>query len=353
MPSPSVVETSRLTLRPPTTGDRDAWVRLHRDPRTYWHAPHAMSRTDDDAANFLDRTLAHWDEHGFGFWVAEDRGSGDVVGVCGLKVIEDVFLNLYYRLTNDSLGRGLGREMSRASVAHAVEWLPRLPVRALVKEVNTPSVATALATGLERAGTRVLHDDLPDEPPSTVFEAPTIEAATSFDAATHDEVLDLWVRTNEAGGAVGFLPGAPRARVEAALNSSEERMAEGSRVAVVQRSAADGALLGLAFLADAGGRLQAHERWVYTVMTEPERRGQNLGRLLMAGTHRVAREAGVEILTLGVRSGMGTTAFYGACGYRESGRILGGIRVGEGDDRDNITMTRRLDGRTLTPDPRS
>lgn len=352
MPSPSVVETSRLTLRPPTTGDRDAWVRLHRDPRTYWHAPHAMSQTDDDAADFLDRTLAHWDEHGFGFWLAQDRGSGDVVGVCGLKVIEDVFLNLYYRLTFERLGRGLGREMSRASVSHAVEWLPRLPVRALVKEVNTPSVATALGTGLERAGTRVLHDDLPDEPPSTVFEAPTIEAATSFDSATHDEVLDLWMRTNEAGGAVGFLPGAPRERVEAALNASEERMADGSRVAVVQRSAADGRLLGLAFIADAGGRLQAHERWVYTVMTEPSRRGRNLGRLLMAGTHRVAREAGVEILTLGVRSGSGLSRFYAGSGYTESGRVLGAIRVAPGDERDDITLTRRLDGRTLAPDTR-
>ncbi|MEO7268412.1 MAG: GNAT family N-acetyltransferase, partial [Knoellia sp.] len=87
--------------------------------------------------------------------------------------------------------------------------------------------------------------------------------------------------------------------------------------------------------------------------TDPDARGRNLGRLLMAGTHRVARDLGVEILSLGVRSGTGTTRFYEACGYHESGRVLGAIRVAPGDERDDITMTRRLDDRVLTPDPRN
>ncbi len=352
MPSPTVVESARLTLRPPTAADRDDWVRLHRDPRTYWHAPHAMSQTDADAEAFLEATLAHWNEHGFGFWVAEDRANGDVVGVCGVKDVEGAFHNLYYRLVFDRLGQGLGREMSRASAAHAVEFLPALPLRALVKEVNTPSVQTALSTGLERAGTRILHDDLPDEPPSTVFEGPRFEALTTFDEATREQVLDLWVRTNDAGGAVGFLPGAPRSRVAEALAAHESAMATGATVAVVLRSAADDRLLGLSFLVQGSNPLLDHTRTVYRVMTDPDRRGQNLGRLLLAATHRVARESGVEILTLGVRSGTGTSAFYGACGYRESGRVLGAIRVAPGDERDDITMTRRLDNRTPTPDPR-
>ncbi|WP_052111559.1 GNAT family N-acetyltransferase [Knoellia subterranea] len=222
MPFPPVVETAHLTLRPPTVSDRDAWVALHRDPRTYWHAPHAMSPTDDDAAEFLESTQKHWDERGFGFWVVEDRATRDVIGVGGLREIQGDpgvhFLNLYYRLVFDRLGQGLGKEISRASAAHALEHLPDLPVQALVKEVNVPSVKTALASGFERVGTRRLNDDLPDEAPSTIFVSPRIESVTSaFDDATREQVLDLWMRTNDAGGAVGFLPGAPRDRVEEAL----------------------------------------------------------------------------------------------------------------------------------------
>lgn len=357
MPFAPVVETARLTLRPPVAADRDAWVALHRDPRTYWHAPHAMAATDEAAEEFFDASRKHWDERGFGFWVARERGSDAVAGVCGLKEItgdRGTFLNLYYRLGFDHLGQGLGREMSRASAAHALEFLPAVPVWALVKEVNTPSVRTALASGFERGvGTRVLHDDLPDEPSSTIFAAPRVEAADAFDDATREQVLDLWMRTNDAGGAVGFLPGASRERVDAALARHEMAMAAGATTGVLLRSAANDRVLGLAFIEPVGTPLMPHVASVGRVMTEPTARGRNLGRLLMAGVHRVARAAGLEILTLGVRSGSGTSAFYEACGYGESGRILGAIRVAPGDDRDDITMTRRLDNQMRKPDPRN
>lgn len=355
MPSAPVVETTRLTLRPPVAADRDTWVALHRDPRTYWHAPHAMAASDEAAEEFFEATRRHWDERGFGFWVARGRGTDEVVGVCGLKELQGDahFLNLYYRLGFDHLGRGLGKEMSRVSAAHAIEFLPELPVWALVKEVNTPSVRTALGSGFEGVGTRVLHDDLPDEAPSTIFAAPRVEAVTSLDDATREQVLDLWMRTNDAGGAVGFLPGASRGRVDAALSAHEESMAAGSTTAVLLRSAADARTLGLAFVVPAGTPLMPHVASVYRVMTEPTMRGRNLGRLLMAGVHRVARASGIEILTLGVRSGTGTSAFYEACGYQESGRVLGAIRVAPGDDRDDITMTRRLDDADLRPDDRN
>lgn len=314
-----------------------------------------MASTDEAAEEFFEATRTHWDEREFGFWVAQDREAGSVVGVCGLKQIDGDahFLNLYYRLGFDHQGRGFGKEMSRASAAHAVEHLPELPVRALVKEINTPSVKTAMGSGFERVGTRVLHDDLPDEPPSTVFEAPRMESVTSFDDATREQILDLWIRTNDAGGAVGFTPGAPRAAVDARLSAAEQDMSAGMRVAVLQRSAANNRVLGLAFLSEGPNPILSHGRWVYTVMTDPEARGRNLGRLLMAGTHRVARDLGVEILTLGVRSGTGTTKFYEACGYHESGRVLGAIRVAHGDERDDITMTRRLDNLVRKPDPRN
>ncbi|KRE43404.1 GNAT family N-acetyltransferase [Knoellia sp. Soil729] len=355
MPFPPVVETARLTLRRPEPADRSAWVALHRDPRTYRHAPHAMAPTDEAAAEFFEATRGHWDERGFGFWVAQERATGEVVGVCGLKEVDGDahFLNLYYRLGFEHLGRALGREMSRTSAAQALEFLPGLPVWALVKEVNTPSVRTAIGSGFERVGTRALRDDAADEPPSTVFAAPEVEAVTAFDHTTREQVLDLWVRTNDAGGAVGFLPGAPRPEVESALAGHEPSMASGHGVAVLLRSALDARVLGVGFVERGSNRLLDHKRTVGRVMTDPSLRGRNLGRLLMAGIHRVARTVGAEILTLDVRSGTGTSGFYESCGYHECGRVLGAIRVAPGDERDDVRMTRRLDDRILVPDPRN
>ena len=343
--SGAVRTTARLTLAPPTERDAPAWVRLHRDPRTYSHAPHAMPATDEIALAWFDANLARFADLGYGFWLARDRGSGAVVGVAGVRPVgegADAHLNLYYRLAADRIGEGLGREMARAVLRYAAQWLPERPVRALVKEHNAASVATALSIGMERVGTTVLEDDLPDEPPSTVLEAPRIERCTDFDAATRAAVLDLWCAVNDAGGAVGFLPGAPRADVDAALQAHEASMRAGWTVAGLLRGP-HGDVLGVAFLVQSHNRLLDHGRSIYRVMVDPARRGRGLGQVLMAGLHGIARRDGVEIVSLGVRSGHGTEAFYEGCGYAEVGRIRGAIRVAPGDDRDSITMSRRLD----------
>ena len=118
-------------------------------------------------------------------------------------------------------------------------------------------------------------------------------------------------------------------------------MAEGRAAAVLLREPA-GALVALGWWVAGPNPLLAHRRTAYRVMSHPERRGRNLGRLLMAAMHRVAREDGVEVVELGVRGGTGADAFYARLGYREVGRLPGGIRVAPGEHRDDIWMARRL-----------
>ena len=167
-----------------------------------------------------------------------------------------------------------------------------------------------------------------------------------LDDALRTELLDLWCRVNDAGGSVGFLPDAPLERVAEALATHEEQMAAGDAVAGAL-SEPDGGLVGWAWWVRVPNPLLHHGRWLYRVMVDPARQRRGLGRLLMAGMHRIAREDGVELLQLGVRSGSGASAFYAQCGYTEVGRIPGAIRVAPGDDRDDVTMARRVDWRPL------
>ena len=346
---PEDLQTPRLTLRRPVEGDRDFWVRVHRDPRTYGHAPHAMAATDEAASANFDKVLGHWAERGFGYHVVEmpGRPDGAPVGVGGLKLNPatdgmQAELNLYYRLVPEAHGQGLAREASRAWVAWGIEWLPAdLPIIAAASAANPRSIATARSAGLTEVGTRLLPGDPPEFGESVILQAPTVEVVReqAFDGDTRDAVLDLWCATNDAGGAVGFLPGAPRADVAKALAAHEQGMCAGDVTAVLLRSPASG----LAFWSRPANPLLHHRRTAYRVMTDPTHRGRNLGRLLMAAMHRVAREDAVEIVELGVRSGYGTEDFYAGLGYEEIGRLKGGIRVAPGDDRDDIHMARRLD----------
>ncbi len=240
-------------------------------------------------------------------------------------------------------GRGLGAEPLRVLAARALEHGPTPSLVAVVPPDDCAAVRTA-----ERAGFTLVGET--DEGVELV--APRVEVCRSpFDPATRGRVLDLWCATNEAGGAVGFLPGAPRDRVSEALAAHEEQLAAGSAVAVLLHEP-EGALVGLGLWVGDPNPLFAHGRTAYRVMTDPDRRGRNLGRLLMAAMHRVARGDGVEVVQLVVRSGLGLSRFYERSGYREVGRVPGTIRVAPGDDRDSVFLARRLDDRPLEPDGR-
>jgi GNAT superfamily N-acetyltransferase len=165
-------------------------------------------------------------------------------------------------------------------------------------------------------------------------------------------LLDLWCAVNDAGGAVGFLPGAPRWQVAEALSAHEEAMAEGTTTGVLLR-APDQRVAAAGFWAADRNALLGHTRTAYRIMTAPDLRGSNLGRLLMAAMHRVARQQNAEVAVLAVRRGLGSTRFYEGCGYVEVGRVPGVIRVAPGDDRDSVVMVRRLDGAPMVADGRA
>ena len=130
-------------------------------------------------------------------------------------------------------------------------------------------------------------------------------------------------------------------------------MAAGMATAVLLREPAGG-LVGLGFVERIGRRLFPHVVDLKRVMVTPDRQCRSLGRLLMAGLHRAARElGGIELLRLDYRSGTAVGAFYARCGYSEVGRHPGVIRVAPGDDRDSVLMMRRLDGGPLTYDHRT
>lgn len=156
---------------------------------------------------------------------------------------------------------------------------------------------------------------------------------------------ELWVRVNDAGGAVGFRPGAPRADVDRAVLTHFAAIAAGERslVAVYDEQV----LVGVAILRWVRGPLLGHTAHVASVMTDPDRRGEGIGSRLMAEVVGVARAHAVELLTLDYRDGLGIGEFYASCGWTETGRTPGKVRVAPGDIRASVAMARRTDGQAL------
>ena len=85
--------------------------------------------------------------------------------------------------------------------------------------------------------------------------------------------------------------------------------------------------------------LTAHWARVQRVQTAPEHRGTGVGLALMTEVARAARDDyRIDELRLELRGGMGLERFYERCGWREIGRWPAGLRLGDGDYRDEVLM---------------
>jgi len=343
------VTTERVVLRRPRPDDLDDYVRLHTDPRTYAHAPATMP-SPDRCRDRLAGDLADWDGKGLGYAAVVDRASGEVIGWAGLrhKDSDAGALNLYYRLAHDRLGAGLGREISRGLVAWGVEHRPEAVVTAMVDTVNSASLRTAAAAGLVQVGTRLSKDDLDGEPMAYLV-APSVQVVPAEAVeGLRDGAVNLWVRVNDAGGSVGFLPGAPADEVSAALDLHVDDVRDGRTLMCALRDPG-GRLRGLGFWEHSRGFPYDHVAGLKRLMVDPSAQGRNLGRILLGGMVGIARRElpQVELLRLDYRDGLGLGEFYGRAGWTEVGRVPRGLRLGPTEYRDDVAMVRRVDGGPL------
>ncbi|WP_369248383.1 N-acetyltransferase family protein [Streptomyces sp. R41] len=152
-----------------------------------------------------------------------------------------------------------------------------------------------------------------------------------------DELTRLWADVSNAGGAVGFPDRVTYDEVRPDTDRYARTIAEGRHRLLAGFDRA-GRLRATAFLGFNTHRLQHHWAWLTTVMVDPALQGGGHGRALLAAAEEHARALGLEALKLTCRGGMGLEHFYASCGYKEVGRVPGGLRVTADDYRDDIMM---------------
>jgi GNAT superfamily N-acetyltransferase len=155
-----------------------------------------------------------------------------------------------------------------------------------------------------------------------------------------DRIVALWVEVTNAGGAVGFVPPADAALVGPVAAAAFAGVEAGPDHLLIQTDG--GELTGLLFMVDNRFAFKDHWRVLKRVMVTPRGQGRGLGTALMGEAERIGRAMGLAALSVTVRGGTGTEKFYQRLGYIEVGRLPGALRVGPGDDRDEISMWRHL-----------
>lgn len=153
-------------------------------------------------------------------------------------------------------------------------------------------------------------------------------------------MLDTWVAVTDAGGAVGFLPGATPDDIAPTLDESLAHVAAGRWAMGVLE--VDGVLAGFGFLERYTAAVMRGRAKLLRLQVHPSQAGRGRGRALLAGLEHLAREDGLHLLDATYRGGMGLGAFYAACGWQEVGRIPDALTVAPGDLRDEVIVARWL-----------
>jgi len=144
------LESERLTLRMFRDSDVDAYAEMMGDAEIMRFIGDGKPLTRDLAWRSLAAMIGHWHLRGYGYWAAEERASGQVVGRVGFWNPEGwPGFELGWMLRRGFWGHGLATEAASAALRFAFTRLEQPEVISLIRAENAASIRVA-----ERIGER-------------------------------------------------------------------------------------------------------------------------------------------------------------------------------------------------------
>jgi RimJ/RimL family protein N-acetyltransferase len=107
-------------------------------------------RSDAATQEYVERNVAHWDEHGFGIWILRDPKTSKVIGRGGLRHVEIEGVDevgVGYAFFPERWGRGLATEVALACLATARDALGLGSVVADAHPDNAASIRVMVKVG--------------------------------------------------------------------------------------------------------------------------------------------------------------------------------------------------------------
>ena len=145
-----IAQTPRLFLRLLTVDDEPALARLFVDAEVMRFGDGPQTPVWVQA--WLRRALENYERCGYGPWAVMRKGSGDLIGYCGLFDYPDINgwpeVEIGYRLARIHWGRGYATEAVCAARDYAFGVLGLTRLIALIDPANVVSIRVAEKAGL-------------------------------------------------------------------------------------------------------------------------------------------------------------------------------------------------------------
>jgi ribosomal-protein-alanine N-acetyltransferase len=150
----TVLETDRLRLRTWSLDDVPAVFEIYRDPEVT-HFLQTKVHTPDDARIRIERNIERMERKGLCLWAVVVKESGQLIGACGLKHLEDIGdIEVGYHLARWAWNKGYATEAARACLAYGFEQVKLPMIVAVVNPLNFASQRVLEKCGMkyERMG---------------------------------------------------------------------------------------------------------------------------------------------------------------------------------------------------------
>lgn len=166
------IETERLLLREYTPEDFDALFQILSDAETMQHYPAPFD--EDRVRGWIQWNLNNYRQYGFGLWAVVLKGTGELIGDCGItmqNIDGEILPEIGYHIHKNHWRRGYAHEAACA----VRDWVFRNTgydrIYSYMKYTNVGSFSTAMSIGMEKV------KEYPD-PKNTVSYAYSISRET-------------------------------------------------------------------------------------------------------------------------------------------------------------------------------
>lgn len=165
-----MIESKRLVFRQMDHNDFIHAARMLQDLEVMYAWEHAF--TDEEVHAWIDRRMAGYETHGYDYFLAVHKETGEVVGQMGLLAEEiegESCLGIGYILNKDHWRQGYALEGAAALMDYAFDVLKAERVICDIRPQNKSSIVVAKGIGMVQVGEFVKHYNGKDMP-HLIFE---------------------------------------------------------------------------------------------------------------------------------------------------------------------------------------
>lgn len=318
---------------------------MHQDERVMAHLGGPCSA--EQTSKYMKHNLAHWAEYGYGIWILRQRATGTFVGRGGLRNVVLGGKNeveVAYGLMPEFWNKGLATEFVRAVVRIGFSGIGLVSIACVTQPENKASLRV-----LKKTDFHFERDIVYKGEPSLLFRRniarklcaeswtePEIIVEEVFREAqiqmVEDLAYEIW---NEH-----FTPIIGKAQVDYMLEKFQsikpvsEQIAQGYQYYLIKTDEG--------FIGYAGVQPREEELFLSKLYIKSSQRGQGYGRKIVQFLESMAREKGLDKITLTVnKNNLDTIKVYERFGFENLGPVVQDI--GGGFVMDDYRMAKEIE----------